>query len=181
MWPASPPPSLSSQVNSMDLKKTFWIPPGLRWEQSTNMAGWLCTVGEGDILIHVCISACAVLHIHSMNLLLTSRQTSDESHRGAEHQHIPITHCLICSFTVLHLIFNSMCCLCICVGYTYLCGGPAAAFLNMNWWRVCKQCDTVVKSIHFLCFIQDFQIRSTECPWTLLCMFFAINQYTFVP
>jgi len=97
-------PSLSSQVNSMDLKRMLWIQPGIRWEQSGNMAGWLCTVGEGDILIHVCTPACALLHIHYMNLLLTSRQTSEESHRGAEHQHISITYCLICSCAVCHLI-----------------------------------------------------------------------------
>lgn len=89
------PLSLRSQVNSTGFRRTLWIQPRLCREQSTNMAGWLCTVGVGDILIHVCISACGVLYIHLMNVQLPSRHTSEESHRGAVRQYISIIHCLL--------------------------------------------------------------------------------------
>lgn len=104
-------PPLLSQVNSMDFKRTLWIQPRLCWEQSRNMAGWLCTVGVGDILIHICTSACAVLYIHLMNLMLPSRHTSEESHRGTEHQYMSITYCLM-YVAALYLILLFMCSVC---------------------------------------------------------------------
>lgn len=88
------------------LKRTLWIQRRLCWEQSRNMAGWLCTVGVGNILIHVCISACAVLYIHLMNLQLPSRQTSEEkSHRFRTPVHIHNILLRVCSCTVCYLIF----------------------------------------------------------------------------
>lgn len=56
-------------------------------------------MGVGDILIHVCISACEVLYIRRMNLRLPSRQTSEESHGGAEHKYEPI---------ILHLMYAAI-------------------------------------------------------------------------
>ena len=108
IYPPHPPPPPPSQVNSTDFKRTLWILRKLHWEQSRNMAGWLCTVGVGDILIHVCISACAALYIHLMNLQLPSRQTSEESQRGAQLQCTSMTYCLMCSCTVCHFILCTM-------------------------------------------------------------------------
>lgn len=123
MWPVSSPPHTTTTTsNNFSLAlipgefhgfKKDTLNSARAQMKTISEHGWLVmygwgvggrgTGGHSHILIHVFIVACA-FHIHYMNQLLTSRQSSEVS--GTEPWFISIKYCLISIFFPLCININ---------------------------------------------------------------------------